>query len=291
MIITMLVGGLGNQMFQYAAARRLSVKRGSPLKLDDSIYRTDQAGLTPYKYELGCFRLGSKMANKMDIILAGIGGGPVSVIVQLLPLNRIITMIREKHFHFDPEILEAPDNIYMKGHWVSYKYFQDVEDLIRREFTFISPQTGIRKQLSDHISSSESVGLHIRRGDYVSDKRANQVHGVCGLGYYAEAVSMISARTRSPYFFVFSDDIEWAKRNMRIDHPVKYVESDIKDNASEDMRLMSQCKHNIIANSTYSWWGAWLNSNPDKIVIAPKKWFNNKKADTGDLFPEDWVKI
>jgi hypothetical protein len=291
MIIVKLTGGLGNQMFQYAAARRLSVKHGSLLKLDDSIYRTDQAGLTPYKYELGCFSLGSKMANKMDIILAGIGGGPVSMIMQLLPFNKKLKMIREKDFNFDPAMPEVPDNIYLIGHWISYKYFRDIEDLIRKEFTFIVPQTGGRKQLSYHIASSESVSLHIRRGDYVADKSTNQKHGVCGPDYYKKAISIIEEKTGSPHFYVFSDDIKWAKENVKISHPTEYVENNINDNASEDMRLMSQCKHNIIANSTYSWWGAWLNSNPGKTVLTPKKWFNDESINVADLIPEGWIKI
>ena len=291
MIIVKLIGGLGNQMFQYAAARRLSVKHGSLLKLDASIYRTDQAGLTPYKYELGCFRLGSKVANKMDIILAGIGGGFVSLIMQLLTFNKKLKMIREKDFNFDPAIPEAADNIYLIGHWISYKYFRDIEDLIRKEFAFISPQTGRRKQLSRHISSSESVSLHIRRGDYITDRRTNQKHGVCCLDYYKRAISAIEEKTRSPHFYVFSDDIKWAKENVKISHPTEYVENNINDNASEDMRLMSRCKHNIIANSTYSWWGAWLNNNPGKTVIAPTKWFNDEGINVSDLIPEGWIKI
>ena len=145
--------------------------------------------------------------------------------------------------------------------------------------------------MAEQISSSTPVSIHIRRGDYVNDSHTNSVHGTCGLDYYQNAMKLISGRVDKPTFFCFSDDIEWAKNKLHAQYPIIYVDHNGLDNASEDMRLMSQCKHNIIANSSFSWWGAWLNSNPDKIVIAPTKWFQKEDYDTRDLIPAGWIRL
>ena len=140
------------------------------------------------------------------------------------------------------------------------------------------------------ISQTNSVSLHIRRGDYVSNQKTNQTHGTCDLDYYQRCITEIEKEVENPYFFVFSDEIEWVKENLKINHPAEYVDQNTGDKSYEDMRLMSQCKHNVIANSSFSWWGAWLNSYPDKIVFAPKRWFASDKHNTKDLIPEGWKK-
>jgi hypothetical protein len=292
MIIIKLMGCFGNQMFQYAAAKRLAVRRGTSLKLDVSVYRTELKGSTPIRFELDRFNMKYQTAKWKDLFLAMESEGLRSRVKKIIIPNKYrIKKIREDHFGFDRSLLEAPDNVYLIGDWQSENYFKDIEGMIRKDYLFRSPQKGRNRELADLIASTESVGLHIRRGDYVSDPMINMIHGTCDLGYYSSAIKEIVKRTKSPYFLVFSDDIQWAKDNLKIDHPVIFVDNNSGRDGFEDMRLMSQCKHNIIANSSFSWWAAWLNKNPEKIVIAPKNWFKNKDADTRDLFPEGWVKI
>ena len=133
--------------------------------------------------------------------------------------------------------------------------------------------------------------MHIRRGDYVSNPTTNKLHGTCSLEYYHNAVDIIAAKVSNPHFFIFSDDHEWARNNFKIDYPLTFVAHNNAGKNYEDMRLMSLCKHHIIANSSFSWWGAWLGSNPKKIVCAPRGWFKDKSLNTNDIIPSDWSRI
>ena len=199
--------------------------------------------------------------------------------------------VKEKYFHFDPDILSVPNNSYLEGYWASEKYFQDISDVIRKEFILKNTPDAINKAMMKRISSCNSISIHVRRNDYVEDKKTNDFHGVCGLEYYNKAVSMIGKKIKNPTFFVFSDDPEWCKINLRLDFPTDYVTHNLGKKDYEDMRLMSACKHNIIANSSFSWWGAWLNNNSNKIVVAPKKWFADASTNTADLVPKQWSRI
>lgn len=144
------------------------------------------------------------------------------------------------------------------------------------------------KKISEMISSINSISIHIRRGDYASSERLQVIYGLCPLNYYYTAINSISKAVKNPHFFVFSDDIGWAKQNLKITHPVKFI---IGNKALVDLCLMSQCKHHIIANSSFSWWGAWLSTNKNKIVYAPKQWFKKTKLIPHDLIPESWIRI
>jgi hypothetical protein len=148
------------------------------------------------------------------------------------------------------------------------------------------------EEMAHRIGGEESaVSIHVRRGDYVSDAGTNRFHGTCSVDYYHDAVDRISGFAPASHFFVFSDGIDWAKENLRLRQPVTYVDFNDGEKNYEDLRLMSLCKHHIIANSSFSWWGAWLNPNPDKIVIAPKKWFNDPSINTDDLIPNSWLRL
>lgn len=147
------------------------------------------------------------------------------------------------------------------------------------------------EQVAQNILSVNAVSLHVRRGDYVSNLTINQFHGTCSLEYYNQAIAQIAKKVETPHFFVFSDDPEWVKSNLKIDYSITIVDHNNADKNYEDIRLMSLCKHHIIANSSFSWWGAWLCRNPNKIVIAPLKWFNDKSINTTDLIPDGWIKI
>ena len=292
MIIVELFGGLGNQMFQYAAGRRLAHFRKTELKLNISEFESYNSR----SYSLNIFNLQEeKFATLVEIsrLLYGkrsLLKRAISKIQHMRP-KLLSTYIKERYFSFDPAILNLPDGIYLDGYWQSEKYFKDIEEIIRREFTIKVPQTGNNKELSKIIQSCESVSIHIRRGDYISDSDVNKKHGECELSYYFNCIQMINGKIKKPTFFVFSDDCKWVHENFRLNYPMVIVDQNDSEHAYEDMRLMSQCKHNIIANSTFSWWAAWLNPNPDKMVFSPRKWFKTEELDDRDLIPETWLKI
>lgn len=283
MIIVQLTGGLGNQMFQYAAAKALAHKHNTVLKYDFFIRRGD---ILRY-FSLGYFNVKIEKVSKIDLDKIT----KLSNNIFLRKFGFFNRIIKEKYLNFDQSFLKLPNNVLLIGYWQSEKYFKDIEDIIRSDFTFKNPMDRKNKEISKCIQKIESVGMHVRRGDYVTDKRTNQFHGICGLDYYNRAVSFIEKRVKSPYFFIFSDDPKWVKSNIRLSHPVYNVDFNRDGKSYEDMRLLSLCRHNIIANSSFSWWGAWLNRNPNKIVIAPKKWFNDQTIITKDLIPNNWIRL
>ena len=296
MIITRLNGGLGNQMFQYAAGKRLAVKRQVGLKMDVIGLGENIANTTPRRYSLSVFSIAENFATKAEIdSMKERGDSFFSLAKKKLGLKigsfEGKTFIAEKHFQFDPEILSLGNDVYLQGYWQSEKYFSDIKDIIRKDFTVKILPTAINQKIINEIKIRNSASLHIRRGDYVSDKKTNQFHGICSLDYYAQGAKMIAEEKQDVHFFVFSDDINWAKENLKFNYPMTFVDINDDEHSYEDMRLMSLCKHDIIANSCFSWWGAWLNQNPERIVIAPKSWFTDPNIDTIDLIPEKWIRI
>ena len=198
--------------------------------------------------------------------------------------------VKEQTINFRPEILTLRDDAYLDGYWQSEKYFSDIQDVIRKEFTVKNKPDPINESYLGEIKDCESVSVHVRRGDYVSNPTTNQVHGFLGLEYYQKAMNTMLEKIDTPHFFVFSDDPEWAEKNLTTDAPTTYVKHNGTKNY-EDMRLMNTCKHHIIANSSFSWWGAWLASNENKIVIGPSRWFRNKDYNDLDRMPENWLRI
>lgn len=283
MIITKLIGGLGNQMFQYAVGRSLAYANNTELKLDISGYN-NQKGITPRSYMLNIFNIQSNYANEKEI--HKFRGNNI-----FLRILKISSYIKEKQFYFDPKILIVKDNSYLDGYWHSEKYFKEIEQIIRKEFTLKDKPDVTNRKMISYINNCDSVSIHIRRGDYVFDKKTNKFHGICSLGYYLKAVALVAKKVKNPQFFIFSDDPIWTKQNLHLKFPCVYVDHNVGRKDYEDMRLMSKCKHNIIANSSFSWWGAWLNNNLDKIVVAPKQWFHDKSINTRDLIPESWIRI
>ncbi len=282
MIEVRLMGGLGNQMFEYAVGRSLAKKRQTGLKL---IFDNPTAAYTSRKYQLWCFKLSHyvtvEIPGRLSRFLSKVSRrifGPGSNIV------------RERSFAYDPAILKSRNGSLLDGYFQSEKYFKDIEDIIRSDFTFKESLTAKNKLMADSMRRSNSVSLHIRRGDYVQDKKTNEFHGTAGLDYYAKGIAYIEKRVELPQYFIFSDDINWAKENLKLKGGT-FIDWNVGPTDFLDMYLMSLCKHNIIANSSFSWWGAWLNRNPQKIVIAPKRWFLNKSMDTKDLIPHNWVKL
>jgi hypothetical protein len=292
MIIVKLMGGVGNQMFQYAAAKCLSWRHGTALKLDLSFLEGYQTGNTPRTFELDHFCITVVKATRWEInTMSGTGKTCLETAVARV-LQKFAGHIcyHEKSFHYDPQLLTLSDNVYLDGYWQSERYFADIKDIIRKELTVTSPLTGKNQELAEEIRTVNAVSMHVRRGDYVMDNKTNVMHGVCDLDYYQRAENRVVQSLEDPHFFVFSDDPEWVAENIKLRCPTRYVSHNV-GRAHEDLRLMSLCRHHVIANSSFSWWGAWLSSNPDKLVIAPDRWFNDPSIDTGDLIPSDWQRL
>ncbi len=298
MIILALKGGLGNQMFQYALGRRMAHIRRTELKLDLSYYDFQAHGITedtPRKYRLSTLNIKESIATDEEIALF-FPTDKVSLKLLNGLRNRLLpyylgSIVKEKASSFDPAILKTRKHVYLNGYWQTEKYFLDLASLIRSEFTVKSPLNEINLSIANQMRPTNSVSIHVRRGDYIINQATHDFHGVCSLDYYKRAVAEISAEITDPLFFVFSDDPEWTQDNIQLHHPTVFVTHNGVEEEYEDLRLMSLCKHHIIANSSFSWWGAWLGTNRDKIVIAPKKWFNTADMDTKDLLPERWRKM
>ena len=291
MIISQLAGGIGNQMFQYACGRRLAQVRGTGFKLDLSWFPTQKKR----KYYLGAFRIQENFASPKETnSLRYEKAGAFSRLIQDLrhrPPRPAATYIREKHFHFDPDILSLGDQAYLEGYWQSEKYFLDIENIIRKEFATRTIPSGKNQETESTIKSCDSVSIHIRRGDYANDAKTFNVHGICDLDYYHRCINRVTQSIPSPHFFIFGDDPEWTRSNLRTSFPTTYVTHNDLDQGHLDLHLMSQCRHNIISNSSFSWWAAWLNPDPRKIVLAPAQWFKSPEFNPKDLIPDGWIKL
>lgn len=273
MIIVKITGGLGNQMFQYAVGRNLAYINDTELKLDIKTYDVYKNRM----FNLDNLSIKASIASEEEINRLRMKDDLLSKI--FLKVCNVVnfqgnhTYVKEKQDYFDPSILEISGDAYLEGFWQTEKYFVGISDILRTEFTAKKPLKGVNKEISKSIRETNSISVHLRRGDYVSNPIINTKFGTCSIEYYQKAISKIIKITNDPHFFVFSDDMEWTKENLKLNHPVTYVEHNSSEHPYEDLRLMSLCKHNIIANSSFSWWGAWLNDNRQKVVIAPRKWF------------------
>ena len=199
-------------------------------------------------------------------------------------------LIVEPYLDYWAGINQVSPNAYLMGYWQSEKYFQFIEAIIRADFVFKQAMSNSNQLIANQIEQSNAVSLHVRRGDYANNPLTAATHGLCSMDYYMQAIQHIGECVYEPNFFIFSDDIVWVKENLKINFPCFYVDGNYGEESYNDMRLMSLCKHHIIANSSFSWWGAWLNQYAGKIVIAPNKWFAHD-TDVKDLLPESWVKL
>jgi Glycosyl transferase family 11 len=290
-VITRLNGGLGNQMFQYAAGRSLAERLGVPLKVDLSEFET----YLLRRYELDKFNIGAGIATPEEIARFIINPSRFQRKYSRLAISlgfdiNNIAFKEIKHC-YDVTFNKIRHPMYLNGYWQSEKYFKSAEDKLRNELCLVNKPDEANQKILDEIVQCPAVSLHIRRGDYVSDPSAALVHGLCSLDYYYSAIRYIAAHLDNPHFFVFSDDPQWVKDNLNISHPVQFVVANGPDRGVEDMWLMKSCRHHIIANSSFSWWAARLNVTPDKIVIAPRNWFLDKKIDTKDLIPDQWQRF
>ena len=284
MIITKLSGGLGNQMFQYAIGRHLAIKNKSSLQLDLSelLRRDENISYTFRDFELGVFSLRNTIKPKLK---------HNRLILKLY--NSVFTprIIAEDGFNYHKEVLKAKGNLMLSGYWQTEKYFKEIESVIRKDFIFSQKPSKSNLTILKEIIDTNSVSIHFRRGDYLTNHSAMTMHETCSKDYYRKGIGLIRKNIQDPHFFIFSDEINWVKENFEMAGRHTFIDDNKGKQSFEDMRLMAACKHNIIANSSFSWWGAWLNSNINKTVIAPLKWFKNNTIDTSDLIPARWIKI
>ncbi|MFZ5951005.1 MAG: alpha-1,2-fucosyltransferase [Candidatus Rifleibacteriota bacterium] len=292
MKIVFLSGGLGNQMFQFAAAKSLSLIYGHKLKIDPTYY---DMYVQNRVFELErVFDCQFEIASDKD--LKAILGWKKKIhqspfwrrLYRKLPGQR--NWIVEPHYHFWPEFLNLSNNCLIEGDWQSYKYFSDFSTQIKDCFKFKQDDFADH-ELLQRLQSCNSVAIHLRRADYVSNTHTLSWHGVCEADYYQAAVQKLRQAQSNPEFFVFSDDPIAAREILSGISGLNFVEDPGKRKNQFDMMLMSRCRHNIIANSTFSWWAAWINENPQKMVIAPKRWFAQDKLCDSDLIPPDWQRL
>ena len=290
MIIVKLFGGLGNQMFQYAFARYLSLKHNTDLKVDTSILkkRTNSRRSFVFRdFDLDIFNLKVETASVYEV--NNFRRVPLAIADKML--NRLIGFkkgyIVEPHFHFSEKCYAATDNSYLDGYWQSEKYFGAISENLRiNDFSFKQPIANNSRLLISQIENCNSVCLNVRRGDFVT----NSFHGTCSNQYFKKAEEIMATQIDNPHFFVFSDEIDWCKDNLRLNSPTTYIGHEYAGNKFQDyIRLMAACKHFIIPNSSFAWWAVWLNTNKQKIVIAPKDWFSDKTINTKDLIQPGWI--
>jgi len=270
MIISNLTGGLGNQMFQYALGRYLAIKNKTVLKL----HFTNALFNTPKKYELAVFNIQATIASEKDLKTLGVVKNRIFNRILYLADQRFGISLSSKiitdrfPIRYNPSILDLPDNVYLQGYWADFRYFNEIENVLRNDFTFKKKLDEKNQEILDLIEKTNSVSVHVRRGDYVTNKRNSK--SLLDLDYYAKSIEYMANKIKSPYFFVFSDDIPWCEKNFKFPYEIYFVKHNQDSNSYKDMLLMSQCKNNIIANSTFSIWASWLNKNKNKIIITPK---------------------
>lgn len=302
MIITHLMGGLGNQMFEYAAGLALAMRRNTILKVDVFYFREGNAdGRT---YALDCLNAPAQFATADEVWrLNGQLGRKQELAVKLLSslgqkrLEDLLTVTGQAHHQkqwtYYSEFHDLPDNTWLSGNYQSEKFFAPVAQLLRHQFSFRYPPTPEVEAVAARIKAAPSVAVHFRLGDYASNPRFAAGNGVLPISYYESAMALLRERLGSgTKCFFFSDEPEAAARAFQQTDVVgEWVNCCHAANYYDSMRLMAMCDHNIIANSSFSWWAAWLNPNPDKIVIAPKQWFADEHHSTDDLIPEGWERV
>lgn len=297
-IVVTLNGGLGNQLFQYAMGRALSLRTGLPLVLDlawfQQVKSQDGAVTTIRDYALEPFDLGveTQCVGLSQLNTPGLMGRILRRIFRYVPRQHFGRKVYfERGFVFEQTAFSLQGPVWLEGYWQSPRYFDDCAELLRRELALPRKVSDATLEMLGKIGEYDAICLHVRRGDYVTNKFAEATHGVCSLDYYAKGLDVVLSGLQSPHCFVFSDDPLWARENLRLPVPMTIVDFNGPDSAHEDLWLMSACKRFVIANSSLSWWGAWLSKADDKVVVAPQRWFIAESRDTRDLIPADWVRV
>ena len=302
MIIINIMGGLGNQMFQYAAAKHLSVINRTTLKIDTSNF--DRC--TPnrdHTLQLNSFRITAPQASRSEI--ADYRRTGLKHKLHMVSLLKVLGLCGAKSetprlysepagSAFKPGFLDLGPKTYLIGYFNSYKYFDAVRQSLIEEFSPREEISDAARGVLASIADSNSVSVHVRRGDYVADPNIRKdLEGVITDRYYQNAVNYMSERVSHPHFFIFSDDMPWVKENLRPSHKVTHVDFNSQQRGFEDLWLMSRCKHNITAGgSTFSWWAAYLNTNKEKVVVRTEKTSSNSAYNhPEDYFLPEWKSV
>lgn len=302
MIILKLVGGLGNQLFQYATARSISLRNGVEFKLDNNIYK-ESLNHDILRYKLNRFNVVENFASDEEIKKYR-NEIPVSFTERLynyiftkrlnLPnrYNKKSHVIERFDDKIDPRILNCRE-AYLEGWFGKEAYFRDFRSELEKDLSLKNPPSPENQKLLKEIEECNSVSIHLRRGDIAAGIH-NSFFRLLPRSYYEEAIKIIKDRVKNPVFFIFSDSIDWVRENFKLDSPVVYVDNN-GDREYEDLNLMMHCKNHIIANSTFSYWGAWLGDRPDHVVVVPEIWYNdpeaNAKTDHRLMYPKSWILI
>jgi hypothetical protein len=272
-------------MFQYAAAKSLAARLHTTFKLESltSLQKDKQRSIALQDLNTH-FELATRAEIKKFV------GFPTLYRHKPRFFSRLGRNIyREPHFHYDPNFFSLRPPVFIDGFWQSPQYFQDIEPILREEFSVKEELIQNMKEKAREMQARSSVAVHIRRGDFLKPK-IKAYHGVMSAFYFEKAIGIIREQVPDAYVYFFSDDIEWVKQNLVVGRNSEFISGN-NNSAIEDFYLMSKCRHNVIANSSFSWWAAWLNDNPNKIVVAPQKWFAEPTIDTRDLIPREWIRI
>jgi hypothetical protein len=282
-------------MFQYALGRAISERMGAPLLLDTSVI--DHARQETHRcYDLDIFRLQPTFATRADVSRYHSHGASWvgKVAHRLRGGSNAPEIVRQYKFGYQPAILDLRPPLYVTGYWQSYRYFTDIEHILRADFEFRNALPPAAAEYAHAIAQPGSVSLHVRRGDYTDPKYAHFI-GPSGIDYYRRAVARVREVVEQPTFFIFSDDLAWCRANFDwLEDTARFMEyatpPGSKLNAS-DLQLMARAQCFIIANSTFSWWAAWLAGDRARLVIAPKEWFKLPELSTDDLVPDHWERL
>tara|TARA_B100001989_G_C24520923_1_gene455809 strand:+ start:724 stop:1587 length:864 start_codon:yes stop_codon:yes gene_type:complete len=281
MITINVYGGLGNQMFQYASGKSVSLKKNTELSLDKSLFKNYKL----HNFLLDKFNIkyvDSDNSKLRNVLIKNNYTRYILSQINKFKICRFNILFEREEFLYNKNIDSMKFN-YMFGYWQSVDYFKDIRKELLIDFSLKDKLDTNNKRLLADILKSNSVSIHVRRGDYLKTKDARNGHGLCSLEYYNDSIKYINERVPDANFYVFSDDIEWVKNSFVSKSPMIFVNNNFK-NPEKDLILIKNCKHNIIANSTFSWWGAWLNENENKIVIMPNKWMNNRQTPIGLIY-------
>lgn len=302
MLIARITGGIGNQLFQYAFVRSLSIKLNQKFKLDLSWYHdyhkfeksNDPKAATKRDFLLNYFNIKSPVTNKvyLNLIKRLEIRSKNSIFFKFLldgPLNNF-SFEKIDHNNFSLEVIKESPRVYLTGYWQNNDIIEEYKKRISNDLILKHPLSANNKSYLKSINSISSVAIHFRRGDFISKPKPRELHAPCSSNYYQNGIKQIQKIINNAHFFIFSDDIKWIKNNYNFSTNTTFI-----DNAGPDYEhlfLMSQCKHQITANSTFSWWAAWLNPNSGKIIITPKYWYNDQYLNnTLTRIPKEWIKL
>lgn len=294
------MGGLGNQMFQYAFGRRMSLIHNTELVLDQSLLidKSQPHELVTHRdFNLDVFNIQHTYRWATEEEIFNYNGNPDASITKKVK-RRFVNFVKpkrliiQKYNEFNKELLLIKDDVCFVGRWQSELYFNEVNEQIRQDFKINSSLLSNVEYATSLIKNCNAVSLHVRRGDLITSALYSSSIGALTIDYYTKAITYIRTKVENPIFFIFSDDIEWCKENINVIEQTYYMDNTTAgQNPIVHLYLMQCCQHFIISNSTYAWWGAWLAENQNKQVVYPKQWYKDANFDNPHLSPKNWIKL